>query len=1138
MNGSSELPRPVGRSPEPAAAGPGPRRRRRLNLSAVTGGRHPPSPVQIQAPELVTRDLQQHGALASCPECGRVFGSSRGLGVHRRSKHPEVYHAEKVASIASKKVRWSEEESHLLASIELEVVSTGARFVNEAILATGKFRDRTLEGIKGQRKKQGYRDLLARLRDRGTTLPGPGDENTGRNAGCLHRNIPHSRDENIETADMQTTELSALSPQGQREGTRPPPAVEQVEVEAPERRALNQGGQPGEEPPEWSASLTEAIDQVKERAFGNRALDYQNWVPGKSTAASRQQIDKEYCDWVQQYLPSRPRRQNSVRPPRPGNPAPNRRQRRKRQYATIQSLYRKDRKRCAEEVLSGNWREQASSMALERIEPYWRALFETESKRDDRMPERRHPVRWDMVAPVTLEEGARVLKATKKSAPGPDGLRLKDLKRMPLEELTGHANAWLLAGYQPAALRAGVTILIPKVANPGDPGQHRPITMSSLVARWFHKVLAKRLETLPFNARQRGFRAGDGLLDNTRLLRSAIKNRQSRCLPTHLVFVDVQKAFDSVSHQTLQLAAMRIGVPPPLLQYIESFYNDSTTVLRVGRAESQPIKVKQGVKQGDPMSGYLFLAVIDWAMDSCDPAYGISLDGSANTDLRLNCMAFADDVVLWAETACGLQTLLDQFAGNLGLGGLKISVGPTGKSASLHLVVDRKRKAWYVDARQRLSLYEKDVPAMGASDAYKYLGIRVHAKGSKLDAYEKLESMLSELTSAPLKPQQRLFLLRVNVLPKFQHQLVLGSPSNGYLKSLDKLVRKAVRSWLRLPHDTPLAFFYAKAEDGGLQIPDMAISVRFLQRARVDKMEASDDPLIRWIIDNCPDYDRLKRQSRAPQSIAGQISTSKAGTSVLWKGSLHQSVDGRGLQEHSRTPRYINSWVTSGSAMQSGAAFIRSIQLRGNLLYTRSRASRGNTNPGNTVLCDAGCGRVETLGHILQVCRRTYAPRIERHDAIVRLIATDCSRRGWNVMVEPSISPRSDREHAQGQPVHARSYRPDLVLSLKDKAVVVDVQIVADNASLSTEHRRKVDKYDTRATTEWVKRETNSRECCVTSVTLNWRGAIAVESERDLRTLLGVPKGTLETAALRTTEMSARCWLHHRSSTWRPRFGW
>ena len=75
---------------------------------------------------------------------------------------------------------------------------------------------------------------------------------------------------------------------------------------------------------------------------------------------------------------------------------------------------------------------------------------------------------------------------------------------------------------------------------------------------------------------------------------------------------------------------------------------------------------------------------------------------------------------------------------------------------------------------------------------------------------------MEQTTKALLKPQQRLFVLRTNILPALLHQLVLAEYTEGYLDSLDLMVRSKVRLWLKLPHDTVTPFFYANYRDRGL----------------------------------------------------------------------------------------------------------------------------------------------------------------------------------------------------------------------------------------------------------------------------------------------------------------------------------
>ena len=131
------------------------------------------------------------------------------------------------------------------------------------------------------------------------------------------------------------------------------------------------------------------------------------------------------------------------------------------------------------------------------------------------------------------------------------------------EELAAHFNVWLLAGYPPSALRWGETVLLEKEPGARTPAKLCPITISDITIRCFHKILAWRLTlSLPWNERQKAFQAGDGVADSIWLLQTIIRQHQQLLIPLNIAFLDVKKAFDSVSHQSLILAAKRMGIPP------------------------------------------------------------------------------------------------------------------------------------------------------------------------------------------------------------------------------------------------------------------------------------------------------------------------------------------------------------------------------------------------------------------------------------------------------------------------------------------------------------------------------------------------------------------------------------------------
>ena len=170
-------------------------------------------------------------------------------------------------------------------------------------------------------------------------------------------------------------------------------------------------------------------------------------------------------------------------------------------------------------------------------------------------------------------------------------------------------------------------------------------------------------------------------------MQTVIKHHQDSLCPLTIAFMDVKKAFDSVSHQSISVAAAGLGIPLPFLGYLRELYGDAWSRLRIGTELSELIKLGQGVRQGDPMSFHLFNAVIDLSLTGLNPELGTEIGG-----VKVNHNAFADDIALIARTPAGLQALADDLDCELTLCGLELSTGLQGKSASIRLDIDGRAK--------------------------------------------------------------------------------------------------------------------------------------------------------------------------------------------------------------------------------------------------------------------------------------------------------------------------------------------------------------------------------------------------------------------------------------------------------------
>lgn len=144
--------------------------------------------------------------------------------------------------------------------------------------------------------------------------------------------------------------------------------------------------------------------------------------------------------------------------------------------------------------------------------------------------------------------------------------------------------------------------------------------------RHFHRILAKRLERLSLvDARQRAFRYCNGVAENIFLLDALLRDARSSCKGLCLASLDLSKAFDSVSHESISCAMRRVGLDWHFVEYIARTYESSGTFIQSGGQSSRVLHVTKGVRQGDLLSPLLFKLVVDIGLQAIPGEIGFEL---------------------------------------------------------------------------------------------------------------------------------------------------------------------------------------------------------------------------------------------------------------------------------------------------------------------------------------------------------------------------------------------------------------------------------------------------------------------------------------------------------------------------------
>lgn len=959
----------------------------------------------INTGSLADPDLSENGFVCQFPGCGRTFSTKIGRGVHHQRGHKDWYDARQ--DVEHTKARWNAEESALLARQEARLVLQGSRYLNQDLLPF--FPDRTLESIKGQRRKAQHKALVEKL-------------------------VREMRSESDED-DQLEPEIAGSVPLSDT---------------------------PDSERDRFRTAIAEFVEALPDCKTENFNINRLNIICRSLRYWSLDRVLEEISLYLLETFPIKAS-QEKYSPKSEKRSPLSRRKARRAEYARTQNLWKKNRIGCLRYLL----KDKRTSLTPPKdvMIPFWERVMTTAN---DVTPgvESKHATVEDLWTPISAKEIYAAFPSMG-TAPGPDGLSAKTLRAIPLGILVRIFNTFMLCGKLPNHLLTSRTTLIPKKDDAADPGEFRPITVSSIFARTFHKVLANRMSRMiKLDSRQKAFRPIDGCSENIFLMDFALRYCRQNFKPLFMASLDVAKAFDSVTHQTIIDTLRSAGVPSLMTEYIADTYGRSVTRLHCENWESEVIHPTCGVKQGDPLSPMIFNLVIDRLFSKLPTEVGLRLG-----DISLNAIGFADDLVLFATTPKGLQTLLDITANYLQECGLCVNAS---KCFTVALRNVPKEKKSVVDARRTFCCLGQNILALKRSEEWKYLGVPFSPEGRLVGhPLEQLKRLLGALTAAPLKPQQRLFALRAVVLPGFYHQLVLGSTNIGLLNKMDVAVRSSIRRWMALPHDVPNAYFHADAKDGGLSFPSFRWIIPLQRFHRLKKLKGTEDMEMPEIMKQ---FVQLEIK-RAEERLRDQGRT--INTMTLYKRRfadlLYNSNDGRPL-EKSRGVNGQHRWVVDGDLFVSGRDFVNMNKLRINAIPLKARMARGQPREKH---CRAGCRDAETLHHVLQICHRTHAARIKRHDACIDYLTQ-------NLSPECAIT----REPKYQTP--AGLLKPDVLVVRGTSAIVVDAQIVGERAALNRAHQAKIDKYMSLKDT--IQRECAAQQVIFTSLTLSSRGVWSRQS--------------------------------------------
>ena len=397
-----------------------------------------------------------------------------------------------------------------------------------------------------------------------------------------------------------------------------------------------------------------------------------------------------------------------------------------------------------------------------------------------------------LILPFSCEEiDSAVASCDSDKAPGPDGFNFKfiksawDIVKHDIYEIIH--NFWD-SSQLPQGCNVAYIALIPKIENPTHFKDFRPISMVGCIYKIIAKLMAKRLQRIMgslIGPLQSSYIEGRQILDGALVAGELIDTYKKNGMEAILFKLDFHKAYDSVSWGFLKWVLDQMQFPPKWTEWIMSCVTSASASILVNGSPSAPFKLQRGLRQGDPLSPFLFMLVGEVLnkviLKATNTGLWSGLEIRKN-GLKITHLQYADDTLIFSEAKMeslrNIKKALILF--NLA-SGLQVNFH---KSSIIGI---NTSKTWLQKAADSLLCKVGDIP-------FTYLGLPIGGNMSRIHAWDpivsKVEKKLATWKGRMLSIGGRLTLIKASLSNLPIYYMSIFPIPMGVAKKINSITRQ------------------------------------------------------------------------------------------------------------------------------------------------------------------------------------------------------------------------------------------------------------------------------------------------------------------------------------------------------------
>lgn len=299
------------------------------------------------------------------------------------------------------------------------------------------------------------------------------------------------------------------------------------------------------------------------------------------------------------------------------------------------------------------------------------------------------PQRQELMILQPSEDQIRrtLFKLNPNKAPGPDGLTSGFFKVawnvVGPDVITG-IKSFFSSCHLPLATNSTILSLIPKYSGASAISDYRPISCCNTLYKLISKILVHRLKPLLpelILPNQTAFVQGRLLVENTMLASEIVHGYHRDKGPSRITIkVDIAKAFDTVNWNFIFNCLTGMNLPPQFVRWVHSCITTPSFMIGFNGTVQGYFRSNRGLRQGDPLSPYLFVIAMNCLSLLLDQAAeaGKFDYHYACKETKLTHLCFADDLLIFCDGSLrSVKNVLEVLENFKELSGLSVSISKT-----------------------------------------------------------------------------------------------------------------------------------------------------------------------------------------------------------------------------------------------------------------------------------------------------------------------------------------------------------------------------------------------------------------------------------------------------------------------------